>query len=80
MLPKVIKNETANKGILADLDLIPKKQAAAMLNVSTSTLDRYVKKGLIKYNKLGENVQQGRVYFHSEDIMAFKSAHYGFKK
>lgn len=79
METKINKNDFANKEVLEDLQMMSKKEVAGLLKVSTSTLDRWVKAGLLKCIKLGKNVQQARVYFYHSDILEFKNKNYGFR-
>lgn len=73
------KNDLANKETLADKEMMTKKEVAHLFKVSTSTIDRWVKSGLLKCVKLGKNVQQGRVYFYHSDILSFQNKNYGYK-
>jgi excisionase family DNA binding protein len=79
METKVNKNDLANQEVLAELEMLSKKEVAGLLKVSTSTLDRWVRAGLLKCVKLGKNVQQARVYFHRSDILEFKNKNYGYR-
>lgn len=79
MSTNVNKNDLANKEVLADLKMISKKEAASILEVSTSTLDRWVRKRLIKYIKLGGNMQQNRVFFYISDVLEFKNKEYRYR-
>lgn len=79
MSTNVNKNDEANKEVLADLQLLSKKEVANLLKVSTSTVDRYVKNGEIKFLKRGNNAMQGRVFFYLSDVLEFQNRGYGFK-
>ncbi len=78
MESKVNKNDLSNKELLADLEMMSKKEVAGLLKVSTATIDRWVRLGLLKRVKLGTKHQQARVYFHYSDVVAFKNERYGF--
>ena len=73
------KNDLSNKEILDELQMISKKEVASAMKVSTSTIDRWVKAGLLKCVKLGKDVQQARVYFHLGDVVEFKNKNYGYR-
>jgi len=79
MKTKLNKNDSSNKELLDDMQLLTKKEVAGLFKVSTSTVDRWVRAGLLKFVKLGKNVKQARVYYHYSDVMEFKNSQYGFK-
>jgi len=78
MESKVNKNDLSNKELLADLEMMSKKEVAGHLKVSTATIDRWVRLGLLKRVKLGTSHKQARVYFHHSDVVKFKNERYGF--
>lgn len=76
---KLNKNDQANAEILADLEMMTKKEVAALFKVSTSTVDRWVRAGVLKTCKLGKDVKQARVYFYQADVIEFKDKNYGYR-
>lgn len=73
------KNEgNSENELVADLGLLSKKEAANICMVSTSTIDRWARNGLLKPIKTG-TVQQSRIYFKQQDVLDLFNSYYNEK-
>lgn len=68
-----MKNNHKQASQLADIIVssrFTKQEAATALNISLSTLNRYLDAGLMKFEKLG-NSRNSRVYILKSEILRF---------
>lgn len=54
--------------LLEELGLITKKEVAQLLQVHTSSIDRYVRKGMLPRTKVGKS-KQCRCYYKKQDVI-----------
>lgn len=54
--------------LLGELGLVSKKEVAELLQVHTSTIDRYVRKGMLPRQKIGAS-KQCRCYYKKQDVI-----------
>ncbi len=59
---------TRDEILLEELGLITKKEVAKLLQVHSSTIDRYVKGGKLPVKKVGV-AQQCRCYYKKQDVI-----------